>query len=178
MTHFGETLRRLRLQRDVKQAHLADLMGVTQATVSRWERGLLALSEAQKSTAIRLLAVRPAPQQDAALRRLVETSTARVHLICDRTHRLLAASPSRKAEWRGDPSAFLGRSLLNYASAEILQAEARLGDMGWRDGDLSSLVVDTGPNAHPDLAIPAGRMLWERIALADGSIGRLVTTLA
>jgi transcriptional regulator with XRE-family HTH domain len=172
----GPRIRRLRLVRGMKQAHLAELLGVGQTTVSRWERGLLPLPARRLAALERLLA--PAPAQDAALKRLVESSTAKVHLICDRTHRLLAASHPRRGEWRADPGEFLGKSLLPYASVEILAAEAALGELGWHHDRVASLVVDTGANGDPVLPIRPGRVLWERIMLAEGMAGRLVTTLA
>ncbi|WP_285411965.1 helix-turn-helix transcriptional regulator [Variovorax sp. efr-133-TYG-130] len=175
---LGTALRRMRLLRGIKQTHFAQLMGVNQATVSRWERGQLALSAAQQAAAHRLLAAAQDASQDAALKRLVESSTRKVHLICDRTHRLLAASPSRQAEWRADAAEFMGRSLIGYASAEILAAEATLDGLGWYAGELSSLEIATGANADPVIPIVSGRVLWERIALADGCAGRIVTTIA
>ena len=175
---LGTALRRMRLLRGIKQTHFAQLMGVNQATVSRWERGQLALSAAQQAAAHRLLAAAQDASQDAALKRLVESSTLKVHLICDRTHRLLAASPSRQAEWRADAAEFMGRSLIGYASAEILAAEATLDGLGWYAGELSSLEIATGANADPVIPIVSGRVLWERIALADGCAGRIVTTIA
>ena len=176
MSGLGRALRRMRLLRNMKQSHLAEFMGVNQATVSRWECGLLAMSEAQEASVRRLLAVSTSAQ-DAALKRLVESSTLKVHLVCDRTHQLLAVSPARRAEWRLEASELLGKSLLVYASPEILLAEAKLGELGWQEGQVPSLTVDTGPNADPAVPIRPGRMLWERIVLADGTAGRLVTTL-
>lgn len=169
-------LRRLRLLRGMKQSHLAELMGVDQATVSRWERGVLKLSPRQREMLRRVFAHEEIAH-DAALKRLVESSMQKVHLICDRTHRLLAASRARQAEWRADPSEFLGKPLLGYASAEILAAEATLAHRGWHEGRLSSLVVDTGANSDPLLRILPGRVLWERLRLGDGSAARLVTTI-
>ncbi|WP_431017293.1 helix-turn-helix domain-containing protein [Bradyrhizobium pachyrhizi] len=174
----GRGLRRMRLLRQMKQSHLAELMGVDQATVSRWERGILDLSETQWISARRLLMGPFEPAQDAALKRLVESSTRKVHLVCDLTHRLLAASAPRQAEWRTGLSEFLGKSLRVYASPEILAADTALNDLGWYDGQLSSLEVHTGPNSDTDLVILPGRMLWERIMLADGAPARLVTTIA
>ncbi|WP_370674712.1 helix-turn-helix domain-containing protein [Pleomorphomonas sp. PLEO] len=169
-------LRHLRRLAGMKQLHLADLMGVTQPTVSRWENGTLPLTVEQTRALQTIFAARPDPAQDAALKRLVETSMAPVHLICDRTHRLLAASPARAADWHADIDDYLGRSLLIYASEEILAAEARLGDLGWHDGQLASLAFDTGANGDPDIPIRPGAMLWERVTLSDGSSGRLVTS--
>jgi transcriptional regulator with XRE-family HTH domain len=169
-------LRHLRRLAGMKQSHLADLMGVTQPTVSRWENGSLPLTIEQTRTLQAIFAARPDPAQDAALKRLVETSINPVHLICDRTHRLLAASPARAADWRVDPADYLGRSLLVYASDEILAAEARLDDLGWHDGQLASLSFSTGANGDLDIPIRPGPMLWERVRLSDGSSGRLVTS--
>jgi len=176
MTAFGQTLRRLRQLRGMKQSHLAGLLGVTQSTVSRWERGDLELSTAQRLAVQRLLEARPAPAQDAALKRLVETSMQKVHLVCDRTHRLLAVSPARLADWRRPAGDLLGTSMLVYATPEILAAEASLQARGWYDDRQSSLRIDTGTNT--ELPIRPGTALWERIPLADGSAGRLVTALS
>lgn len=174
---FGRVLRRLRVLRGMKQGHLAELLGVTQATVSRWERGELPMAPDRIAAAERLLTAPPVASHDAALRRLVETSTLKLHLICDHTHRLLAASPARRAEWRGDLSDFLGRSLLVYASPAILAAEDGLDALGWHEGQCASLTIDTGDNGDALLPIRPSRALWERLLLADGSPARLVTTL-
>ncbi|ASY65101.1 putative transcriptional regulator [Sinorhizobium sojae CCBAU 05684] len=173
MVFTGRMLKRLRLLSGMKQSHVAELLQVTQATISRWEAGLLTPSENQ-TAALECLFEKVPPSADAALRRLVEMSTAKVHLICDYSHRLLAASPSRRAEWRRE---LLGLPMLRYASDEIQEAERSLTDLGWYDGQTASLLVDTGPNRRDDVPIVAGRVLWERIPLADGAMGRLVTTL-
>ncbi|ACP27418.1 putative transcriptional regulator, XRE family [Sinorhizobium fredii NGR234] len=173
MLYTGRALKRLRLLRGIKQSHVAELLGVTQATVSRWETGVLIPAEDQQA-ALEHLFAREDSTADAAIKRLVETSTARVHLICDHSHRLLAASPARRAEWRRD---MLGTPMFRYASDDIQHAEATLQDLGWHEGETTSLVVETGPNGRYDVPIVAGRVLWERIPLADGAMGRLVTTL-
>lgn len=173
MLYTGRALRRLRLMRGIKQSHVAELLNVTQATVSRWETGVLMPAEDQRAALERLFAPQ-ASTADQAIKRLVEASTARVHLICDHSHRLLAASPGRRTEWRRD---MLGTPMFRYASEGIQQAEAALQDLGWYHGQTSSLVVETGPNGRDDVPILAGSVLWERIPLSDGAIGRLVTTL-
>lgn len=147
---------------------------MTQATVSRWEAGVLTPSDSQRQALERLFARTPSAA-DAALKRLVETSAAKVHLICDHSHRLLAASPGRRAEWRRE---MIGEPMFRYASEEIRRAESELDDLGWHDCRVASLAVETGPNGRDDVPISAGRVLWERIPLADGAMGRLVTALS
>jgi transcriptional regulator with XRE-family HTH domain len=173
MLYMGRTLKRLRVVAGMKQSHVAELLKVTQTTVSRWEAGVLRPSENQQQALERLFAS-VSSTADAALKRLVETSTARVHLICDHSHRLLAASPARRAEWRRE---LLGAPMFRYASEEIRKAEGNLAELGWHEARIASLVVETGPNGRYDVPIVAGRVLWERIPLADGATGRLVTTL-
>ncbi|MCA1490988.1 helix-turn-helix transcriptional regulator [Ensifer sp. NBAIM29] len=173
MSFTARMLRRLRLLRGMKQSHVAELLNVTQATVSRWEAGLLRPSERQQIALERVFA-ELAPSADAALKRLVETSSVRLHLICDLSHRLLAASPLRRWEWRRE---MLGMQMFRYASEEIRSAESALESLGWYESGTASLVVETGPNGRDDVPIAAGQVLWERIPLADGAMARLVTTL-
>ncbi len=71
------------------------------------------------------------------------------------------------------------RGLKQSHFAELMGvAEATLRDLGWHEGALAALEVDTGATADPVIPILRGRVLWERIALADGSAGRIVTTIA
>jgi len=171
----GSRLKRLRLLKGLKQSHLADLLAVNQSTVARWERGDLALSEDDWQRA--RSALNHTTTQDDVLKRLVETSTQEVHLVCDITHRLLAASGSRKSRWRADIAELMGRPMLCYASAEIFQAEAGLEDLGWYEGVTTALSFTTGVNASDVVPIRRGHMRWERVMLADGSPARLATTL-
>lgn len=173
----GRALRRLRQLRGVKQEDLAARLGVNQTTVSRWERGLLSVT-AQQAGAIRAVLGAPDPALDRVLRGLVEGSFRKLHLICDRTHRLLAASPARQAEWRLSFRDLARRPMIGFASPEILAMEAMLANHGWGEGGADNLVLETGANGDCDVPIQPGRVLWERVLLSDGSAARLVTTLA
>ena len=178
MADLCRVLKRLRSVRGIKQSHLAEILGVDQATVSRWERGTARPGAAAHARLERLLCAPADPAADRALKRLVETSPDPVHLVCDVTHRLLAASPSREAEWSAPAAAFLGTPLFRYASEAIRTHEARLADLGWYESLAPRLVFRTGANLSDEIRILPSRMMWERLALADGSIARLVTTLA
>jgi len=178
MADLCRVLKRLRAVRGIKQSHLAELLGVTQATVSRWERGTARPARAERARLEALLCAPTDPAADRALKRLVETSPEPVHLICDVTHRLLAASPARQREWSAPAARFLGEPLFRYASEEIRDRESRLADLGWYDSLAPRLVFHTGANASEEIRILPSTMMWERLALADGSVARLVTSLA
>ncbi len=176
MNEFGRALRRWRRLRGVKQEHAAELFGVTQATLSRWERGHHRLPERAARRLERLLAAPLDPARDSGLRRLVESSALPVHLICDLTHRLLAASPARFAQWHVDAVGLCGASLWRFATEEIQEAESRLGSLGWYDEGTVELRFWTGANHDAEVPIEPGVLVWERLTLSDGTLARLVTS--
>lgn len=176
MNDHGRALRRWRRLRGVKQSHAAELFGVTQATLSRWESGRHRLPENAIAQITRLLAAPLDSPGDAALRRLVESSTLAVHLICDLSHRLLTASPARTATWGVAPADLLGASLWRFATDEIKATEDRLVDLGWYDDAAAQVTFWTGANDSRIVAIEPGPLEWQRLQLSDGSFARLVTT--
>lgn len=178
MKEFGRALRRWRRLRGVKQGHVAELFGVTQATLSRWERGYHAIPESAQRRLSHLLMAPLDSAADAGLRRLVESSRLSVHLICDLTHRLLAASPARLGAWRTEAAELRGTSLWRFATAEIREAECRLGDLGWYDDGAAELRFWTGANGDPIVPIEPGILVWERMQLSDGTLARLVTSIS
>ncbi|WP_209008485.1 helix-turn-helix domain-containing protein [Roseibium polysiphoniae] len=171
---FGPTLRRWRMLNRVKQSSLAAEMGVSQTTVSRWESGRLVPEGAHAQRLERLLSARPKSSADHALSELVETSRQPAHLICDFTHRLLAASAGRLEDWRVPLSDKLGTSLWRYATEGIRLGEAGLAARGWMDAHPPEVTVLTERMDHRDLTIRAGEIIYTRIALSDGSFARLV----
>jgi transcriptional regulator with XRE-family HTH domain len=177
MNEYGRALSRWRRLRGVKQSHAAELFGVTQATLSRWERGYHRLPDDAARKLTTLLAAPLDSAGDAGLRRLVESSALPVHLICDLTHRLLAASSARLADWTADAAELRGTSLWRFATDEIQQAESRLGDLGWYDERTTELRFWTSDNHDPMVRIVPGILVWERLTLSDGTLARLVTTV-
>ena len=177
MNEYGRALRRWRRLRGVKQSHAAELFGVTQATLSRWEQGHHRLPEAAQRKLSQLLQAPLDSAADAGLRRLVEGSTLPTHLICDLSHRLLAASPSRFAQWAADDADLRGSSLWPFATDEIRAAEGRLGELGWYDDGVAQVSFDNGANGSEIVPIEPGMLVWERLQLSDGTLARLVTSL-
>jgi len=178
LPHLGPRLRRLRRIRGLKQSVVAELAGVAQPTVSRWERGEI---DPGPELACRLLTVltgNVCQPDDSPLRRLVETSPLPVHLVADADHRLLAASPSRQREWGRDSASLLGQSLWRFATEGIQAAEASLDGLGWwHDRIPGAIQVHTG-RGNAGLSIRPGLMLWERLYLGDGTPVRLCSTVA
>lgn len=174
---IGRALRRYRRLNMVKQSAIAEMLGVSQGCVSRWESGAHRPDAAQADRIVHLISVAVGNGHDAALKRLVEQSWQPVHLICDATHRLLAASASRAASWRTDLSELTGRSLWPFATPEIAAAEAGLYDSGWYERPYQRLELRTDGNGRSDVPVPPGRVLWESLPLADGRVGRLTTTI-
>lgn len=173
---FGPRLRRLRRACGIKQGYVAILAGVDQATVSRWESGSIVPSAAQADAILQ--ALRPAKNDDAALRRLVESSRLTVHLVTDADHILLAASQAREAEWGIPVPSLLGRSVWAAASPAIFEAEDSLGSQGWWDCEHPRPVeIELDAYDSGFLPIIPGRMVWERVWLSDGRPARLCTLL-
>jgi transcriptional regulator with XRE-family HTH domain len=173
---FGQNFRRIRLLRGLKQSHTAELLNVTQATVSRWERGELVPSGKRANDLLRRLRASEGPDLDSGLKRLVRTAHRPCHLICDSTHRLLAASSARLSEWGRAESELSNMSLWNFATDEIRAAESRLRDIGWYDNIMPAVLTYTSEQNVRGLHFKAGYLLWEQIRLGDGSRARIVTS--
>ncbi|MDZ5647188.1 helix-turn-helix transcriptional regulator [Nitrospirillum sp. BR 11828] len=176
--HLGRSLRLWRTLRRMKQTHAGELLGVSQATVSRWESGALTPDAGEQAAIRQLMQAGLDSAADRELARLVNNSTGPVHLVCDLTHRLLAVSARRERDFGRPRAEVLGTSLWPYASDEIRAAEATLADWGWFEPAPPELVITTRANRSPEVRIHASRFRWVRFQLSDGSFARLVDTIA
>ena len=175
---LGRCLRQWRTVRRLKQSHVAELLGVSQGTVSRWESGVQAPAADERAALLALLAARLDTPGDRQLARLVESSTLPVHLICDLTHRLLACSEPRARQLQRDVAEMIGVSLWPAATPEIEAAEAGLAARGWYDGRAVSVEADTRGRRSPLIDIAESRFRWTRLRLSDGRFVRLVETVS
>lgn len=174
----GTQLRRLRRSHGMKQTHLAELVGVGQSTVSKWECGYLLPSTGQHLRLVTLFSTRLDPARDAWLSRLVECSTRQVHVMCDTEHYLLAASRPRIGEWRRDFNEVAAQPLTRLLPPDIAFAENWIVEHDAEAFRLSTLVVRTGGREGGPYDIAPALMLWERFQLSEGKWVRLVTNVS
>ncbi|WP_044826996.1 helix-turn-helix domain-containing protein [Thalassospira sp. HJ] len=172
---FGRLLRQWRRTSDIKQSRLADILGVTQATVSRWESGAQSPAPLQYNLIHQMMTRKRNFRLDHAIKRLVMHSSQRVHLIEDRSHRLLCVSSPREAEWQRDAAPLLGTSLWRFATPEIASAEKSLHDLGWHEDQTDHLTFENSRRDGDPLRIVDSYILWERFFLSDGTAVRLTT---
>lgn len=171
---LGPSLRRWRVLNRVKQEALARELGVSQTRVSRWESGQSRPDGRHLLKITQLLRARPQTAADWALVDLVSRSGDPVHLVCDLTHRLLAMSPAREAEWHAPVSEFLNLPLWRFASEGIRRAEHGLADHGWYEPDSPDMLYRTERVDYPEMTIPESCIRISRLPLSDGSFARLV----
>lgn len=177
-SQLGRSLRTWRALRRIKQHHAGELLGVSQATVSRWENGNLAPTPEEQAAIRELLQARADSAADRELARMVNESPRAVHLVCDLTHKLLALSSLRERQCSIPRTDLIGLSLWRFASPEIVAAEAALTDVGWFESAPPAVELHTGENTSTEVRIQKSHMRWTRFRLADGSFARLVETLA
>lgn len=171
---FGARLKRVRTAVRLKQSGLAQLLGVDQTTVSRWESGRHIPEPKVQSDVFHTLL--PYRSDDAALRRLVETSRSCIHLVDEATHVCLAYSASRARDWRVGRKDMLGISLWRFATEEIQRAEMELEHSDWWSSvSPEPKLFVTSQADGLNIRISAGQILWERIYLSDGTPARLVS---
>ncbi|MFK3942641.1 helix-turn-helix domain-containing protein [Pseudomonas monteilii] len=172
---LGLAFKRWRLLKGIKQTHAADLIGVGQSTISRWERGELTLDQTHHLVVMDMLSARLTSAQDAALAMLVTHSAKPMHLICDVSHTLLAFSQRRGREFGVNAAELLGHSLWKYATDEIVTAETRIRHEGWAE-EHGSLRFFTGANESAAVPIHDSTCTWTRFTLSNGTCARLVET--
>lgn len=176
---LGRSLRRWRTLSRVKQDHAAELFGVAQSTISRWESGKQEMEPEQRERVEAIIAARLTSAGDAALARLVRGQSRGAHLICDQSHRLLALSSVRRREFGCDAEDLMGQSLWPFITEALANVEAGLENVGWFDlASPPEVVAETEANSSTLVPIRAGKCRLTRILLSDGTAARLIETLS
>ncbi|MEM7741999.1 MAG: helix-turn-helix transcriptional regulator [Pseudomonadota bacterium] len=171
--NLGGALRRWRVLNSLSQDALAQHLGVSQVTVSRWEKGY-APAPTHEKTIRALIEAQPTTASDHALARLIETSSEPYFLICDISHNLLAASHRRALEWHQSVSDLVGTCFWRFATEEIDQVERELDPSGWFDHPHSERHFFTSSADYDEIKIVEGERKVVRLPLSDGRFARLV----
>ncbi len=164
---WGEQLRRFRRLRALKQAALAEIVGVDQATVSRWESGRQNPDLGMQQR-LRDLLRRIEPREEILLKHWINASVGYT-VLCDEDRIIRAASPSYCSIHGLSPAEVLGLSTVPVFTAELEQALWLAVDRGFFEGDVASVTVVGRTNALSgrERGIP-GISVWTPVPLSDG----------
>lgn len=173
----AQLLRRARRARGIKQAHLAELVGVSQSTLSKWESGWAAISEEHYKRLFKILGTAAIGDSDRWLLRLVRHSARQVHLMRESDHRLLAASHLRICEWKREYSDVASGPLSRDLPSDIAAAEQRLNEIDTETRWCVPAVLHVDGREQGVYEIERGLLLWEWVTLSDGELARLVTNI-
>jgi len=177
LADWGGQLRRFRRLRALKQVALAELVGVDQATISRWESGRQSPDLAMQQR-LRDLMRRIEPGEEVLLKHWINASVGYT-VLCDADRVIRAASPSYCSIHGLSSTEVLGLSTIPVFTAELEQALWLAVDRGFFEGDVASVTVVGRTNALSGRPrdIP-GMSVWTPVPLTDGRVLRRVDRLA
>lgn len=177
LADWGAQLRRFRRLRALKQAALAEMVGVDQATISRWESGRQSPDLAMQQR-LRDLMRRIEPREEVLLKHWINTSVGYT-VLCDEDRIIRAASPSYCNIHGLSPTEVLGLSTIPSFTAELERALWLAVDRGFFEGEVASVTVVGRNNALSGQPrdVP-GMSVWTPVPLADGRVLRRVDRIA
>jgi transcriptional regulator with XRE-family HTH domain len=177
LADWGGQLRRFRRLRSLKQTALAELIGVDQATISRWESGRQNPDLAMQHR-LRDLMRRIEPREEILLKHWINASVGYT-VLCDEDRIIRAASPSYCSIHGLSSADVLGLSSIPVFTAELERALWLAIDRGFFEGEVASATVVGRANAlsGQSLDIP-GMSVWTPVPLTDGRVLRRVDRIA
>ena len=177
LADWGAQLRRFRRLRALKQVALAEMIGVDQATISRWESGRQSPDLAMQQR-LRDLMRRIEPGEEVLLKHWINASVGYT-VLCDEDRIIRAASPSYCSIHGLSAADVLGQSTIPSFTAELEQALWLTVDRGFFEGEVASVTVVGRTNALSGNPrdIP-GMSVWTPVPLTDGRVLRRVDRIA
>ncbi len=170
-TDWGAEIRRFRRLRAIKQTALADILGVDQATVSRWEGGRQ-IPDLGVQRRLRALMQGTGSQDDSLHRHWVDGSVGDTMLL-DATRTILAASPEacRRHGAGARATALVGRSAAPLFTEELETLWWQIVERGFFEGEIASAAVVSRANTLADpAAAVAVRQVWTPVAVSSGEV--------
>jgi PAS domain S-box-containing protein len=170
-------LRRFRRRRALTQMAFAELMGVDQTTVSRWESGRQ-VPELGMQRRLRDLVRRVEPRDEVLLKHWIDTSVGYT-VLCDEDRIIRAASPSFCDIHGVSPNEVVGMSSRPVFTAELEQMLWTAIDHGFFEGEVASVTVVCRFHALSGRRRDIGGIVaWAPIPLTDGQILRRIDRIA
>ncbi len=157
----------------MKQAALAELVGVDQATVSRWESGRQ-IPDLGMQRRLRDVMRRAELREEMLQTHCINTSVGYT-VLCDENRIILAASPSFCGIHGMAPADIVGMSSMPVFTAELEQMLETAVEHGFFEGEVASVTVVS--RFHALTGQPrdmAGIVSWTPVPLTDGRILRRV----
>jgi|GEM_PF-2268963 len=165
---WGAEIRRFRRLRAVKQAALAEMLGVDQATVSRWE-GNRQAPDLGMQKRLRALMQGTGTQDEALLRHWVETAVGETALL-DAARTLVAASATFLARHGLDIPPPKNLSMAGAFSDELERAWWYAVERGFFEGEVASVTVVAPLRLLSGEATLPSRSVWVPVVLPHGDV--------
>lgn len=160
-------IRRLRQSNGWKQATLAEMMGVDQATVSRWERGLQQPEVAMRKRLVELMRSR-VPELDRLQLMSIEASP-NIAMAFDQDLRVLAVSEAAAALHGQSPVELVGETLQYRSSPDFAWAIERAEECGLWRGAVAAMRFVAG-FAGRDGRQRHAQMAWTPVFVTGGEV--------
>lgn len=168
LADWPSQIRRFRRVRAFKQTALAEMVGVDQATVSRWESGRITPEPDMQRRLLGLM--RSVVADEYQLRHAAEAAMGEV-VLSDEDHVIRAASASYCAAHGVTQSVIIGMSGRPLYREEAEQIRQLAHDSGFYRGDIASLTMVARGNSlcgrRHDIRVKA---VWVPTRLLDGTI--------
>jgi PAS domain S-box-containing protein len=173
VTEWGPQIRRFRRFRALKQTALAELIGVDQATVSRWESGRQ-IPDLGMQRRLRDLMRRAESREEMLLKHGINAAVGYT-VLCDEDRIIRAASPSFCEIHGVSRAEIIGHSSMPIFTAELEQMLDITIEHGFFEGEVASATVVSRFHAlSGGWRNHAGMVSWTPVPLADGRILRRI----
>jgi transcriptional regulator with XRE-family HTH domain len=164
---WAPQLRQFRRLRAIKQIVLAEMAGVDQATISRWERGRTIPDSAMQKRLCSLM--RRTPNDEALLRHWIKSSPAQV--VLSTPDRIIVAASSGYAAAHGvAPDEIVGMSTRPMYTEENEFIWQRNRQHGFYRGEVASTLSVLRARRLLSGQLSGVKVLWTPVKLSDGRI--------
>lgn len=167
MIQWAAGIRRLRQSNGWKQTTFAEMIGVDQATVSRWERGLQTPEPSMRKRLVELMR-RRVPELDRLQMISVEASP-NLAIAFDRDFRVLAASEAAAALFGTTPGALVGEPLHDRSAPDLAWARERAEECGLWRGEVAAMRFVAGLSGA-DGTPRYARVAWTPVFVTSGDV--------